>query len=256
MKAILLASGKGERLGTLARDDKGREIPKPMIRIGGKPVLEHNVIQMKKSGIENIYITLHHLPDAITAYFGDGARFGVHIDYWHTTELLGTAGVVKALEGQLTEEPFFVVYGDSYSNYQLDELLRAHSAFKQRHPQTVGTIGLWEREDVVGKAVIVGVAPDGLISRVVEKPRQDQLFPGYLVNTGHYLLEPTILEMIPDPRKRPSDFAKDIFPRLVEDGLLCGVKLTGWLKPYDTPELLASVLRWAESEMPSMDTSG
>jgi NDP-sugar pyrophosphorylase family protein len=238
MKAIVLAGGKGERLG-----DETRTIPKPMIKLDGKPVLEHIIDQLKAARVREIYICIHHLGGIIRDHFDDGSRFGVSINYHETSTLSGTASVVKDLEGKVDKEQFYVIYGDGYSDYDFEELHSAHVDFKQKHTAIVGTIGLWQREDVEGKVGIVGVGPDGLINNLIERPTKEQIFPDYLVNMGHYILEPTIFAHI--PVAEPSDFAEHIFPKLVNNHLLCGIELTGELKPYDTKALLASLRKAA-----------
>ncbi len=87
MKAFILAAGKGKRLGSLTES-----VPKPMLELSGKPILEHNILMCKKTGVKDIFINLHYLPDIITDYFGDGFKLGVNIQYHYQPELLGTAG--------------------------------------------------------------------------------------------------------------------------------------------------------------------
>ncbi len=99
MKAVILAAGKGERLSEITQS-----IPKPMIEFKGKPLLQHNIELCKRYGIEDIFINLHHLPDRITKYFGDGERFGVKIKYSYEEELLGTAGAVRKIAGGRLED--------------------------------------------------------------------------------------------------------------------------------------------------------
>ena len=92
MQAIILAAGKGERLKEITQS-----IPKPMIEFNGKPILQYNIELCKKYNINEIYINIHHLPEKITDYFGNGERFGVNIKYSYEEELLGTAGAVKKI---------------------------------------------------------------------------------------------------------------------------------------------------------------
>ena len=87
MKAFILAAGKGERLGSLTET-----VPKPMLELAGKPILEYNILMCKKAGVHDIFINLHYLPNKISDYFGDGKKFGVNIQYNYENELLGTAG--------------------------------------------------------------------------------------------------------------------------------------------------------------------
>src|ERR1044072_9517480 len=92
-KAMLLAAGKGPRLKPLTET-----VAKCMIEIGGKPVLEHNIVWLRKYGVTDILINLHYLAEAVMNYFGDGSRFGVRLKYSYEEELLGTAGAVKKVE--------------------------------------------------------------------------------------------------------------------------------------------------------------
>ena len=86
---MILAAGEGQRLGEITN-----KIPKPMIEINGKPVLEHNLEMCRKAGVNDIYINLHHLPDKIRNYFDDGSNYGVNIKYNFEPDLLGTAGAL------------------------------------------------------------------------------------------------------------------------------------------------------------------
>ena len=88
-KAMLLAAGHGRRLGSLTD-----ELPKPMLPIGGRPLIEHTVIQLASAGIREVMVNLHRRGDVIQAYFGDGQRFGLQIHYSHEPQLLGTAGAI------------------------------------------------------------------------------------------------------------------------------------------------------------------
>ena len=96
MKAVVLAAGRGQRLGELTKT-----LPKPMIEINGKPVLEHNLEMCRKAGVHDIYMNLHHLPDIIRNYFGDGSKYGVHITYNYEPDLLGTAGALIPFKNEL-----------------------------------------------------------------------------------------------------------------------------------------------------------
>ena len=121
MKAVLLAAGKGERLGTLTH-----QLPKPMIPIDGKPVIEWNVNLCKQNGITELFINLFHLPDIISNYLGNGERFGVTITYAREKNLLGTGGGVKQFARSLGDDPFFVIYSDNWADYDLETMYQHH----------------------------------------------------------------------------------------------------------------------------------
>ena len=121
MKAVVLAAGRGQRLGNITVD-----LPKPMIEIHGKPVLEHNLEMCREADIHEIYINLHHLPDLIRNYFGDGSKYGVNITYNYEPDLLGTAGALLPFQNNLKDNPFFVIYGDNYLDFDLMDLKLFH----------------------------------------------------------------------------------------------------------------------------------
>lgn len=113
MQAIILCAGFGTRLRPLTDT-----IPKAMVPIADKPLLEHNIEQYKKFGVNEFLINLHYLPDVIKDYFGDGSKWGAKIIYKYEPEILGTAGAIKNFEKELDNE-FFLSYGDvlSFADY-------------------------------------------------------------------------------------------------------------------------------------------
>lgn len=109
MQAIVLSAGFGTRLMPLTET-----MPKVMVPIGGKPILDHHIEQFKKYGVNEFLINLHYLPDVIKNYCGDGSKWGVKITYKYEPDILGTAGGIKNFENEITG-PFFLVYGDIFS---------------------------------------------------------------------------------------------------------------------------------------------
>ena len=227
MKAVILAAGIGQRLGELTRS-----VPKPMLKVGGKPVLEHILELAKVAGVTDALIHLHYLPEVVMNYFGDGSRHGISIRYHVDPQLHGTAGAIRTMASKLPREPYFVLYGDVYSNLPLQEILERHKAHS---PQAIATVGLIEFQEV-SQYGIVRLESDGRITQFLEKPRPEQVF-SHLINTGYYVLSPEIIDWIADAV--PVDFARGVFPTLSAHRRLFGVKLQGWLRPIDTPEALA-----------------
>ncbi|MFH1352957.1 MAG: nucleotidyltransferase family protein [bacterium] len=198
---MILAAGKGTRLKSLTR-----EIPKPMLEIGGKPILEHLINLLKKYGVNEIAMNLHHLKDAIKGYFGDGEKFGVRITYSYEEELLGSAGAVKKLE-DFFSGTFFVVYGDLFTNADLKKLIEFH-----RDKSSQATIALYEVENPE-ECGIVGIDAENRIEKFIEKPAPCDVFTN-LANAGIYVLEPEIIDFIPE--NKFFDFGRDLFPVLIE----------------------------------------
>ncbi|MBI3978994.1 MAG: nucleotidyltransferase family protein [Chloroflexi bacterium] len=210
MKALVLAAGEGTRLRPLTLDR-----PKPMVPIGGRPLLEYAVRLLKAHGVEQIAVNLHYQPEAICSYLGDGGHWGVQITYSLEHPILGTAGAARRLDGFL-DETFLVFYGDVLTDLDLTALVRFH-----RMRGVVGTLALHRLEDPTGKGV-VDLDADGLVRRFVEKPAPGESV-GALVSAGVYVLEPAILGLIPP--ETFFDFGRDLFPMLVERGY----RLAGWL---------------------------
>jgi len=224
MKAMILAAGQGTRLRPLTD-----HIPKCMVSIGGKPVLEHTIEWLRRYGVTEIIINLHHLPEAIRGYFGDGQKWGVRITYSLEHRPLGTAGGVRNV-AWLFDGPFFVWYGDNLSTCDLSRLYQFHQA-----KGGLATIALHHRDDPT-QSGIVALDEDDRIVRILEKPRLDQVF-SHWVSAGIFVLEPQVLEAI--PAEGAPDFGRDVFPALLDHGVsLYGYRMAGdeglwWI---DTPE--------------------
>ena len=224
MKAILLAAGKGTRLSSLT--DK---IPKVMIPIAGKPILEHHVEHLAGAGIQEIFINLHHLPERITSYFGDGRKWGVRIRYSFEPEIMGTAGAVKKLEAELRGGPFLVVYGDNYLEMELSGFIEASAA-----SEGVGTIAVFEKADVTGSGIIEMGRGDEVV-RFKEKPAPDEVF-SHWVSAGLFYFRPAIFDYIPSGY---SDFGLDVIPSLLRKrGRLYAYRLSGGVWAIDDLDLL------------------
>jgi NDP-sugar pyrophosphorylase family protein len=254
MKAMILAAGQGTRLRPLTE-----RIPKCMVPLGGKPLLEYNIEWLRRYGVTEIIINLYHLPEAIRGYFGDGQKWGVRITYSLEHKPLGTAGGVKNVEwffdgpfgsavGEPVEpqgRPFFVWYGDNLSTCRLDRLWEFHKV-----KGGIATIALHHRDDPT-QSGIVGLDADDRITCFLEKPQPDQVFSRW-VSAGIFVLEPIVLEAI--PANGAPDFGRDVFPALLARGAaLYGYRMSPseglwWI---DTPEDLCQVQedgRWkAES---------
>jgi NDP-sugar pyrophosphorylase family protein len=179
LRAIILAGGKGVRLAPLTE-----VIPKPLVPIGGMPVMEVVIRQLRANGFQRITLAVGYLSHLIEAYFQDGSRFGVRIDYSVEEEPLGTAGPLTLIEG--LNEPFLVMNADILTNIDYNGLFRYH-----REHGAVATVAAFNREVKVDLGVIVS---DGhlRIKDYIEKPTHS-----YLVSMGVYIFEPKVLEFIP-----------------------------------------------------------
>ena len=224
MKAMVLAAGQGSRLYPLTD-----RMPKPMIALGGRPVLEHAVLLLQRHCITDITINLHHLPRAITDYFGDGSRWDVRITYSFEQELLGTAGAVKKLETSF-DRTFLVLYGDNLTDCDLTRLCETHRA-----RGGTGTLSVYGKEgEDIRSSGLVRMDEEDRITEFVEKPKPEEVFDGG-INGGIYVLEPKVFRYIPSDR--PYDFARHVFPHMLEAGEpLYAYRMTERLIAFDTPE--------------------
>jgi mannose-1-phosphate guanylyltransferase/phosphomannomutase len=215
MRALILAAGEGTRLRPLTL-----ERPKPMLPVGGRPILEHLIALLRRYGVVEIAINLHYKPEAILDYFGDGSDFGVSLTYSYEERLLGSAGAARRL-AWFFDSPFLVLYGDVLTDLDLSALVNRHRA-----TGAVATLALYRVPDP-SRCGIVELAEDNRIVRFVEKPPPDDLFSD-LANAGIYVLEPSVLADV--PAGQPFDFGHDLFPRLLGRGLpLYGFCLPGYL---------------------------
>jgi len=234
MRALLLAAGEGTRLRplTLSR-------PKPMVPIEGKPILEHLVALVRNHGITEVGINLHYRPEAITEYFGDGRAFGVDITYARESQLMGSAGAARNFPQSYFEDTFVVLYGDVLNDLDLTELVRLHRAHGG-----VATLALYEADDP-SRVGIVDVAEDGRVLGFVEKPAPGDE-PGNLANAGIYVLEPSVLEYVPEGQS--CDFGRDVFPALLAAGLpMYAYRLPGYVQDIGSPERYAEAQEDARS---------
>ncbi len=194
MKTFILAGGEGTRLRPYTYS-----APKPMLMLGGKPILQYVVENLKRAGLRDLIITAGYKAEQISSYFGDGSSLGVKIEYSLEKEKLNTAGSILPLRGKV-KETFAVVMGDHLTNIDMAEMLKSHKAGKN-----IATVALYH----VKAPLEYGVAKveGGKISGFAEKPVLEHDY-----NTAIYIFEPEIFDYI----KPKEDFAKDVFPRLLE----------------------------------------
>lgn len=178
LQAVIMAGGFGTRLRPLTD-----HIPKPMLSVGGRPLMERTIESLQKAGIHRINVTTHFMPEKIIQHFGGGQRFGVELNYVSEEQPLGTAGALRLINE--VEEPLLVMNGDILTNIDFRSLVRFHRERKAKL-----TIAVRQYEMQVPYGVVE--AKDGKVAELREKPRIT-----FLVNAGIYLLEPSVLQHIP-----------------------------------------------------------
>ena len=207
-KAVLLVGGRGTRLRPLTD-----RIPKALLEVQGRTITEHLFDLLKKYGIRDVVLSVGYLQDKIKEHFGDGAKIGVNITYVEENEPLGTAGPLKLAKKYL-KESFIVSNGDELKNINIPRMFRLH-----KRKNALVTIAL----TTVDEPSHYGVARlDG--SRIVEFVEKPANPPSNLINAGFYILEPEVIDMIPDGF---SMLEKDVFPQLAKLGRLRGFPFAG-----------------------------
>lgn len=201
MKAVIMAGGFGTRLRPLTCN-----IPKPMVPVANKPMMEHIIWLLKSHGINQITATLFYQPEQITDYFGDGSNFNVNISYRKTEADLGTAGSVKNAH-DLLDSRFIIISGDVLTDFDLSSALSFHIKKKSK-----ATILLTRSANPLQFGVVL-TNEENRIYRFLEKPSWGEVFSD-TINTGIYILEPEILDLIPSGEE--FDFSKNLFPLLLE----------------------------------------
>lgn len=196
-RAVVLAGGRGTRLAPYTT-----VLPKPLMPVGDMPILEILVRQLRRAGISRITLAVGHLAALLEAYFGDGARFGVSLDYSYEDEPAGTAGPLALVDG--LDQTFLVMNGDLLTTIDFEDLLRRHRA-----RGATATVGLFEKHVQLGLGIVESDA-GGRVTNYVEKPTLT-----YDVSVGIYAMEPAVLEHI-EPGERLD--LPDLVLRLIADG--------------------------------------
>jgi NDP-mannose synthase len=191
MRAVILAGGKGTRLAPLTE-----VIPKPLVPLGGKPILEIVLGQLQRSGFRHITLAVGYMGELIQAYFQDGAKWGLKLDYSFEAAPLGTAGPLALIDG--LDETFLVMNADVLTNLDYRKLVRFHKSH-----DALATIGAYQRQVTIDLGVIVSNGDCG-VQDYVEKPKTS-----HLVSMGVYIFEPRVLEFV-----RPDSYLD--FPDLVK----------------------------------------
>jgi mannose-1-phosphate guanylyltransferase / phosphomannomutase len=220
MKAVIMAGGEGTRLRPLTAN-----IPKPMMPLANRPMMEHIVRLLREHGCDDIVVTVAFLPQAIRTYFGDGSEFGVRMVYATEETPLGTAGSVRNAMDEL-DERFLVISGDVLTDIDLSAVLRFHE-----ERGGMATIALKAVDNPLEFGIVI-TREDGSIDRFLEKPTWGEVFSD-TVNTGIFVLEPEIFDHI--PAGTAVDFSSEVFPTLLEAGVaLYGYAADGYWEDVGT----------------------
>ena len=229
VKAVLMAGGFGTRIQPLTHS-----IPKPMLPVMDVPMMENVLKQLVGAGIEEVVILLYFKPEVITDHFKDGSDWGVKLHYVLPDADYGTAGAVGFAREHL-DTTFMIVSGDLVTDFDFLKILAHHQKTRSKL-----TITLTSVENPLEFGVVI-VNEEGIIEKFLEKPSWGEVFSD-TINTGIYVIEPEILEFI--PRAEPFDFAKELFPLLMREGItLRGYTARGYWRDVGNPDSYREVHR-------------
>lgn len=227
-KALVLAGGQGIKMRPLTY-----ELPKPMIPVGGRPILDHIIEYLRENEIRDIIILIGPLGEKIKHYFGDGSKFGVKISYIEEDKPSGTATPIKKAQNLIGDERFILIYGDVLVQINLKEMAEYHLS-----SQSLMTMALTTVQEA-GEWGVVGLRGNRVVS-FTEKPHREGF--SKLISAGIFILEPAVFNLIPN--KPFSMLEEDVLPRLIKSGKVAGYNFDGLWFDIATPEIYANALKY------------
>lgn len=232
MVAVITAGGKGTRVASV-----DSTIPKPLLPVAGKPVLQHQIECIKREGITHIVFTIGHMGEQIRRFFGDGGKFGVHINYIEENEPLGTAGALYYLKGQVNED-FFLINGDLIFDVDLQRMMDFH---KFHH--AMATLLVHPNDHPYDSGLIVA-EDGGKVTGWLAKEDKRGWYQN-CANAGIHVLSPRLLDKLTAPRKTGLD--RDLLKPLIPSGNIFAYRSPEYVKDMGTPERIAQVERDLQS---------
>ena len=229
MKTVIMAGGKGTRISSIASD-----IPKPMIKIDGKPVLEHEIECLRMQGFNDIIITVSHLGNIIMDYFGDGKAFGVNIEYYFEEEPLGNAGALFKIKDKLTED-FLLLNADAVFDIDFNK-------FVSYHKEKGGLVTLFTHPNSHPYDSGLIIADDnGAVLNWLAKEDDRPKYYRNRVNAGLHVISPNVLDVVIDTPK--IDLDRQLLKPLSGTGRMYVYDSPEYVKDMGTPERYESVTR-------------
>ncbi len=229
MKAVIAAGGKGTRLAMVAKD-----IPKALVKIGEKPIIEHQIILLKKYGIKDIWMLLGYKGDQINEYLKDGKKWGVNIHYHQEKKPLGRTGALKTIEDKIKED-FLFLSGDIMMDFDVKRFIDWHRQKKDR----IASIVVHPSDHPFDSDLIETDSADKIVSLLL-KPHQSDIIFQNLGIASIFIFSSDIFKYIPKGKK--TDFEKDVLPAILKAGENAyAYKTPEYIKDMGTPERLAQV---------------
>lgn len=233
MKTVIMSGGRGTRISDLFPD-----IPKPLIPLCGKPVLEHEITCLREQGFTDLILTVSHMADKIINYFGDGTKFSVHIEYFIEEEPLGNAGALFRLKNKLTED-FLLLNADSVFNIDFNRLVAFHKAHGG-----LATLFTHPNDHPYDSGLIIA-NDDKSVRQWLAKEDGRPTYYKNRVNAGLHILSPKLLET--DPHLPKTDLDRHLLKPLAGIGTMFCYDSPEYVKDMGTPERYEAVARDFES---------
>ncbi len=227
-KALILAAGRGVNMRPFTY-----EIPKTLLPVKGKPILEYSIEMLRDNGFNDIYILIGHLGDKIVSHFGDGSRFGVKITYLKERKELGTAAPLRQAKQYLGRAPFLMLYGDVLIDINLKDFVEFHRAHNG-----VGTIAVTSSDQPHDFGVVK--LHGNKIAKFTEKPEKGKRL-SHFIDAGLFMLTPEIFKKL--SKSGYSMLEKDVFPALAKEGKLFGYPFDGDWFDVGSPAIYEDALR-------------
>lgn len=229
MKVVIMAGGRGTRISSVASD-----IPKPMIKIDGKPVLEHEILNLREQGFTDIILTVGHLGNIITDYFGDGSKFGVNIEYYIEETPLGNAGALFKIRDKLTDD-FLLLNADAV--FDID--FRRFVEFHKSHGGLV-TLFTHPNSHPYDSGIVIADG-NGVVLQWLAKEDDRPDYYKNRVNAGLHVISPKVLDI--DISTEKVDLDRQILKPLAGTGKMYVYDSPEYVKDMGTPDRYESVCR-------------
>ena len=233
MKTVIMSGGRGTRISELFPD-----IPKPLIPICGKPVLEHEIECLKEQGFTDIILTVSHMADKIINYFGDGLKVGVHIDYFVEDKPLGNAGALFRLKDKLTED-FLLLNADSVFNIDFNRFVAFHKAHN-----ALATLFTHPNDHPYDSGLIIADDNKSVQKWLAKEDERPEFYKNR-VNAGLHIISPKLLENDIDLPK--IDLDRHLLKPLAGAGKMFCYDSPEYVKDMGTPERFEAVTKDFES---------
>lgn len=226
-KAFVLAGGAGVKMRPLTY-----ELPKAMLPVGGRPILEHTINLLREHNIRDIIVLVGSLGDKVRNHFGDGANFGVKITYVEEGKRSGTATPLRKAAQLLRDGPFLLMYGDVLAEINLRDMIAFHEHCGKLATMAVTSV------DTPGDWGVVGLQGEKIVA-FTEKPHKPGI--SHNINAGIFVMQPEIIGRVPD--RTFAMLEQDVFPTLAKEDKLCGYVFEGKWFDVATPEIYEQVLK-------------